>query len=78
MKLLKIGSRGVNIANITGWTVDQRAASTRDRQPASAGGHYESVTLTYIGGSSETFTDDEATALRQWLETQAEDIQRGQ
>jgi hypothetical protein len=74
MKLLKVGSKGVNIANIASWETSRVEELTGDATLVTSSEHYyEVITLTYIGGNTDRFSREEATALRQWLEANAED-----
>jgi hypothetical protein len=77
MTLLKVGAKGVNVANISGWETSREEELSGDATASPPYEHYyEVITLTYIGGGTDRFSREEATALRQWLEANAEDAMK--
>ena len=74
--LIRVGGRGINLAQVVRWFSRLGAATESD----GAGGQkpteetVEILHIEYVNGQSDTFTREEAVALRSALERQARDL----
>lgn len=76
-KLVKIGSTGINMAAVVRWDLYREEVRAGDgiARPASPTGQYiDKVRLRLGNGEYEWFEGEEATALKAWLEANAEDL----
>ncbi len=62
MKLVKIAGVGLNVGSITDWVAAPPSAPR------------DSLEVRFVGGRSRTFWDEEAIAVREWLERNSDDI----
>ena len=74
-EFVRIGQRGINLALVTTWRADRYERHPGDSSGA-AGSTVEGfdvLTVRYVGGETEEFVREEATALLRILEQRASD-----
>ncbi len=79
MKFIKFGDGGINLALVRSWKARQiEGGSGGDIGPfVPDGTHYDTLDIHYASGGIDTLHHEEATALKAWLEANAEDISQG-
>ena len=65
MTLIRIGEKGINLAHVVRWTTSEEDAGGRKSAV---------ISIEYVNGESDRFTNEEAVALRRELDQQSSDI----